>query len=159
MTALAHFLAAAQGVDSPEADLSLLEAALPPLLREMRDIIGLSPTLALVQRYGGLRIYIPTPANAGPEHPLAQIIGHSGLLALAERYGGSEHFQLPKGDRALLVLRNAAIVSAYTAEQKDGGKTARALAAEHGLTESQIVRILGQARAEAPAQRRQAALF
>jgi Mor family transcriptional regulator len=131
-----------------EADL------LPPLLQDFVRLIGVQATMLLVQRHGGLRIYIPTPERCTDDHHLAHLIGLKNLLKLAEVYGSNEHFQLPKAERALLAVRNARIVADYQT-----CKTARELAVEYGLTESQIVRILGQAGAKAPVDRRQGKLF
>ena len=70
----------------PLADL-IDSDLLPPLLQDFERIIGLAATLDLVRAYGGLRIYIPTPARVRPDHPIAKIIGVDALMALAEVYG------------------------------------------------------------------------
>ncbi|MNT11249.1 Mor transcription activator family protein [compost metagenome] len=125
---------------------------LPPLLQEFVRLIGLAPTMALVQVMGGRRVYIPKSATS--EHPFAAIIGLENLLKLGTIYGGEDHFQLPKAERAILALRNASIAESYAAS-----KTARSLAIEYGLTEGQIVRIVSALGVAAPADRRQKALF
>ena len=127
---------------------------LPPVLQVFVRLIGLQPTMALVERFGGLRIFIPTPERCTDEHQFAQIIGTANLVKLADAYGGLEHFQLPKAEKALLAVRNARIAADYSTT-----KTARQLAAEHRLTEGQVVRILSAQGATAPSDRRQAALF
>ncbi|MCD6663470.1 MAG: hypothetical protein LT082_08730 [Comamonas sp.] len=127
---------------------------LPPLLQDFVRLIGLTATLDLVHAYGGLRIYIPTPARVRQDHPIAKLIGADRLAALAEVYGAEAHFPLPKAERALLAVRNARIVQAYTTH-----KTARELAAEYQLTERQIERIVAAAGAAAPVDRSQATLF
>ncbi len=137
----------------PLADL-IDSDLLPPLLQDFERIIGLAATLDLVRAYGGLRIYIPTPARVRPDHPIAKIIGVDALMALAEVYGAEDHFPLPKAERAILAVRNARIARAYETH-----KTARELAAEHLLTERQIERILAAAGVTAPVDRRQGALF
>ncbi|MFT4243520.1 MAG: Mor transcription activator family protein [Acidovorax sp.] len=127
---------------------------LPERLRGFERIIGLAATLDFVRAYGGLRIFIPTPARARPDHPFAKVIGYDNLLALAEVYGAEEHFLLPKAEQAILAVRNARIARAYATH-----KTARELAAEYGLTERQIERIVAAAGVTAPVDRRQAMLF
>lgn len=122
------------------------------MLQEFVRLIGLVPTMALVQVMGGRRVYIPK--NATSEHPLAAIIGLENLLKLGKVYGGEDHFQLPKAERALLAVRNAAIAESYASS-----KTARTLATEYGLTEGQIVRIVAALGVAAPTDRRQKALF
>ncbi|WP_099737254.1 Mor transcription activator family protein [Comamonas sp. 26] len=76
------------------------------------------------------------------------------LLKLAEEYGGLPHFQLPKAERALQAVRNARIAAEYATN-----KTAREIAAEYGLTEGQVVRIVASMGVTAPLDRRQRALF
>lgn len=127
---------------------------LPELLRDFERLIGLAATLDLVRVYGGLRIYIPTPARVQPDHPFAKIIGVERLMALAEVYGAEQHFPLPKAEKALLAVRNARMVHAYTTH-----KTARELAAEFHLTERQVERIVAAAGVVAPVDRRQSTLF
>ncbi len=127
---------------------------LPPVLQDFVRLIGLQPTMALVERFGGLRIFVPTPERCTDEHQFAQIIGTANLVKLADAYGGLEHFQLPKAEKALLAVRNARIAADYSTT-----KTARQLAAEHRLTEGQVVRILSAQGATAPTDRRQAPLF
>ncbi|MEN5179233.1 Mor transcription activator family protein [Comamonas testosteroni] len=85
---------------------------------------------------------------------MAAIIGLENLLKLGKVYGGEDHFQLPKAERALLAVRNAAIAESYASS-----KTARTLATEYGLTEGQIVRIVAALGVAAPTDRRQKALF
>ena len=127
---------------------------LPPLLQDFERLIGLPATLDLVRAYGGLRIYIPTPARVQPDHPFAKIIGVERLMALAQVYGAEGHFALPKAYAALQALRNARIARAYATH-----KTARELAAEYLLTERQIERIVAAAGVCAPVDRRQSSLF
>ncbi|ATH13538.1 hypothetical protein CHL79_14510 [Delftia acidovorans] len=122
---------------------------LPPLLQDFERLIGLQPTMALVQRWGGLRIYVPTPDKVTPEHPYAATIGVPALLQLAREYGGLPHFQLPRAARALQALRNQRIAADYATD-----KTARQLAAEHGITEGQVGRIVAALGVTAPARRR-----
>lgn len=127
---------------------------LPSLLQDFVCLVGVEATMRLVQQCGGRRLYIPTVERCTEDHELARLIGLNSLLKLSKVYGGSEHFQLPKAGRALLAVRNARIVAAYQTD-----KTARELAAEYDLTESQIVRILSQAGAKAPVERRRGKLF
>lgn len=119
---------------------------LPKVLQEFVRLVGLHATMLLVEKFGGLRIYIPL--NPTPDHHFAQLVGYDNLVRLAQVYGREDHFELPKADRALKALRNATIRAEY------GPKSIRQLAAEHGLTERQITRIVGM-----PANDDQAELF
>lgn len=111
---------------------------LPPLLQEFVRLIGLQATMAMVKRYGGVRIYIP--ANPKPDHQLVQVVGWDNLVKLSEAFGAQPHFQLPKAKAALLAIRDARIRAEYQR------KPVRALASEYQLTERQIVRILSSHR-------------
>lgn len=111
---------------------------LPPVLQNFVRLVGLAATMVLVEHFGGLRVYIP--ANPDQHHPLAQLIGLDKLTLLSQEYGGIQHFQLPKATRSLKALRNARIMAEY------GRKSARTLAAEHRLTEGQIIRIAANAK-------------
>jgi Mor family transcriptional regulator len=108
---------------------------LPKVLQDFVRLIGLHATMLLVERFGGLRIYIPL--NPKPDHHFAQLIGMDNLLKLSQVYGREDHFELPKAERALLALRNAKMKAEY------GPKSVRELAAEHHLTERQVTRIVG----------------
>lgn len=127
---------------------------LPPLLREFERLIGLRATMALVQGWGGLRVYFPTPDRVTVDHPYVKAIGLDALKKLSREYGGLPHFQLPKAERALQAVRNARIAADYSTN-----KTARQIAAEYGLTERQVVRLVGSMGVFAPKERRQRTLF
>ena len=127
---------------------------LPPLLREFERMVGLHATMALVRRWGVLRVYFPTPERVTKHHPYAAVIGVDALLKLAKEYGGLPHFQLSKAERALQAVRNARIAAEYATN-----KTAREIAAEYGLTEGQVVRIVASMGVTAPLDRMQRALF
>src|SRR5215208_1085377 len=84
------------------------------LLKVLQDfvrLIGLHATMLLVEKFGGLRIYIPL--NPSAEHHFAQLIGLGNLQKLSQVYGREDHFELPKAERALLALRNAKIKAEY----------------------------------------------
>lgn len=108
--------------------------------------------MALVNAYGGLRIYIPCENRVRSTHPYAQIIGTKNLKRLSRAYG-CVHFQLPRATRALLALRNHVIVTAYAS------KSARQLAIEFDLTEDQIRRIIQKAGATQSQAKQQISLF
>jgi Mor family transcriptional regulator len=114
-------------------DLSM--ELLPKVLQDFVRLIGLHATMLLVERFGGLRIYIPL--NPKPDHHFAQLIGIDNLVKLSKVYGREDHFELPKAERALLAIRNAKMKADY------GPKSVRQLAAEHQLTERQVTRIVG----------------
>ena len=82
---------------------------LPGVLQDICALIGLHHTMRLVQRYGGVRIYVPKRVE--PDHELARLIGLSNAEALSGAFGGEVHFDIPKGELALKAVRNAKIRS------------------------------------------------
>lgn len=140
--------------DEKSNEIEIDTTLLPPLLKSFVRIIGIKATLDFVEAYGGLRIYVPAPENCTPDHPYSKIIGIDNLVKLAGVYGREAHFQLPKGTHALLAARNNAISAAYSTQ-----KTARELALQYKLTETQIGRIIARLGAKPPKDRRQATLF
>jgi hypothetical protein len=67
--------------------------------------------MLLVERVGGLRVYIP--ARPDESHHLAQLIGLDALLKLSAVYRRIDHFQLPKAERALIAIRDRQIVTEF----------------------------------------------
>jgi Mor family transcriptional regulator len=117
---------------APEVDISML----PPILQRIEQRVGLAATMAIVEQYGGVRLYVPL--NPAPDHPLAKLIGLDKAQALAPEFGAEEHFPIPKAERALRALRDARI----RADRQT--KTIRQLAREYGLIERRIHQILGE---------------
>lgn len=109
--------------------------------------------MALVRVYGGLRVYFPTVDRAQADHPYAALIGLDNLLMLSQEYGGQQHFQLPKAERALLAVHNARIAADYASD-----KTAREIAAEHGLTGRPGGRDCGKSGSDSPTRAKAASL-
>ncbi len=116
----------------PEISVELL----PPKLQEFVRLIGVAATLKMVEKYGGLRIYIPVKAT--PDHEFAKLIGVENLAKLGKVFGLEDHFQLPKAQAALRALRDTKIATEY------GPKSVRTLAAEYRLTERGVWAILAK---------------
>ena len=114
-------------------DADLLE----PILRDMVDLIGLHPTMTLVQAYGGVRLYVPK-LELEDDHSLVRLIGRPAAKKLQAMYGGETHFDIPKAERALRAVRDAAI------RAKRPHTSVRLLALEHRLTERHIRAICGE---------------
>ncbi|MBN8916641.1 MAG: helix-turn-helix domain-containing protein [Rhizobiales bacterium] len=72
---------------------------LPPPTREVARLcrlIGAEATMALVERWGGTRLYVP--ATADPEGEICKAIGMDAAAYLSIRYGG-EQFMVPVARR------------------------------------------------------------
>lgn len=107
---------------------------LPQVLQDFVRLIGLAPTLVIVEQYGGCRLYVPVRPTE--DHPLAQLIGFENLCTLSRVYGLESHFDIPKATLATRHLRNEKIRADYAS------KSVRDLAREHRLTERMIWKIL-----------------
>lgn len=110
---------------------------LPPILQDLVELIGLHPTMQLVQAYGGVRLYVPKLALDG-DHSLVRLIGGEAAKKLQSIYGGEPHFDIPKAERALRAVRNAEI------RAKRLNTSLRQLALQYRLTERQILTICGE---------------
>lgn len=121
---------------------------LPKSLAEVIDAIGLAATLKLLQRFGGIRIYVPQPAHLTDDHELARAIGLAAARKLA-RIWGSERMPLPRAARALRLARDRALRLDYQT------MSAAQCALKYQLTERQVYWIAGRVEDD----RRQAELF
>ncbi|MBI2801267.1 MAG: hypothetical protein HYX63_13480 [Gammaproteobacteria bacterium] len=107
---------------------------LPGSVRELTECIGLNAALALVDAYGGTRVWIPEQYQ--PQHPLAKVIGVTAAKTLVGRYA-LDHLMIPKCAAALRSARDQAVRARY-----DEGETARTLARAYGITETRIYQIV-----------------
>ena len=112
-------------------------AQLPDSVRELTECIGLHGALAIVERYGGTRVWIP--AKYDPEHSLVTVIGAVAAKALVGRYALG-HLMIPRCAAAMRAARDEALRARYHA-----GETARTLAREFCLTEIRIYQIAAAA--------------
>lgn len=109
-------------------------------LQEIVQLVGLAGALALVEKYGGTRVYVPVAPVV--EHPLTRLLGPVGVAALAAAWG-RDWLDVPRGVGILRAERDRAVRAAF-----DAGTSARKLALEYRLTERHIWRILAGVDAE-----------
>ncbi|MDO9568078.1 MAG: Mor transcription activator family protein [Hydrogenophaga sp.] len=110
---------------------------LPPTLRGIVELIGPLATAKLVDRFGGLRLYIP--GKAATDHPVAELIGFDNMRKLCDEYkyeGTGMRITIPCASGVILAERNKRIRAEY------GPKSTRQLAIEHRVSERQIERIV-----------------
>ena len=112
----------------------IYEEDLPDGLKELRDLVGITATLKLVDHYGG--IHVTVPSRYFEASPLVGIVGHRATSELVQRYGGNTLY-IAKADKVLRALRNIEIATRF-----DAGIPAWQLAREYGLSERQIWSIL-----------------
>ena len=123
------------------ADLQLL----PPELRVVAQTAGLAAALRLVDKRGGVAVYVPHQAHV--EHDLVPIITLAGLQALCAAYPG-EHRVVPMARAVLCEIRNRRML----AERPE--KSVRQLALDYKMHRRRVQQILaegcGQPGAEHP---------
>lgn len=112
-----------------DIDLNLL----PGELREIAQIIGIPATMALVEQYGGVGLYVPKELRE--DHPLIALIGAENAQKLSQHYPGDE-IEIGKAEAALREIRNQEIRSQYPYLSQ------RQLALKYKTTERNIRKIL-----------------
>lgn len=113
------------------ADLHLL----PPELRLVAQAAGLPAALRLVEKRGGVAVYVPHQAHA--EHELVPFITLPGLQALCGAYPG-EHRVVPMARAVLCEIRNRRML----AERPE--KSVRQLALEYKMHRRRVQQILAE---------------
>ena len=113
---------------------------LPPKLAELVDAIGFPAALRLVERWGGVRLYVPLEQNLTEEHELVRALGLAAARKLASAH--KEWLEVPRGAAYLRSVRDRIIRESY------GGKSVTRLAREFNMTRRNIFYIV--ARKEAP---------
>ena len=97
---------------------------LPPVARVLRRLCGVQGLCALVQRWRGQSLYVPTPDRLRPDHPIAQAVGMEAARRLSAECGGNR-LTVPLCIGALRAERDREIWRRYM----DGVPTACACAA------------------------------
>lgn len=104
--------------------------ALPPPTHEVAHLVALigpEATLALVERRGGTRFYVPTRITA--DHELWQVVGEDAARYLARRYGG---------EQIVVPLARQWRILVYSAQRQSVAAVARAT----GCNERTVHRVL-----------------
>lgn len=114
-------------------DREVLVEDLPESLRELQQLIGLPATMAIVKRWGGLRIKIPSRYH--DDHQLVKVVGHEAMVKVVDNYAGCNLY-IPRALTAILAMRNVDILT-----RLDNEVSASTLAREYNLTERQIWKI------------------
>lgn len=97
---------------------------LPESMQELVSTIGLPATIKLIEKFPGLRPYIPDPRSIDADHVIAQTIGIDAATTLSELFGG-DTLRLPKLDnierqmkhRTLLALKEKDVSNSEIARQ------------------------------------------
>lgn len=106
---------------------------LPGALREIADLIGIPATMAIVEEYGGVRLYVPKEITDG--HPLINLIGICNAITLSDTFGG-ETLEIARAEAAMREIRDCEIRNQWP------DLSQRQLALKYKTTERNIRRIL-----------------
>jgi len=108
----------------------LLQAALPNSMRALLGYVGLQHIIAIVESYGGTRLYVPI--HPQPGEGLGALIGMDAAKAIASIYGG-DVLEVPNLTKVQQRAKHAAVLDSVArgASQRD---TARAF----GITVRQV---------------------
>lgn len=123
---------------------------LPDKAQELAALIGLPALLRLVERWGGLSLYVPERVR--PDHPLAETLGLDAARRLAELYA-REELSVPACRQAIRLARDRQLRALHHTH----GWPAQRIAWFTGLTERQVWRILAASDNAGPD--RQSSLF
>lgn len=102
---------------------------------ELAGLIGLPALLRLVERWGGLHLYVPERIRE--DHPLAAVIGIDAARKLSEVYG-RDVIPVPACKSAVNRARDRLLRALY----RDHAWPAHRIAWHTGLTERHVWRIL-----------------
>lgn len=111
---------------------------LPRSVRDIIELVGVAPALALVHAFPGNILKVPTGAREDGQvrARLIDLMGEAAAVQFMSTYGG-ERLTIPRCHAALRDERDRRIIGDY-----DSGTSVPALAVKYQLTERQIRTIL-----------------
>ena len=111
---------------------------LPGTVREIVELVGLQATMALVSKYKGIYLKVPTgrKEDGTTRAALISLMGEEAADKFIGAYGG-ERVSIPMCDQALRDARDARMIADY-----DAGVSAAKLAQREGMTERNVRNIL-----------------
>lgn len=127
-------------------DTEKIMALLPPQIQEFVLVIGLSATLTLVNRFGGLSFEVPHGIDGKNGQWLVRELGFDVACAFVKQYQGSRVY-INNCDALRGYLRNVALVDVILAKMETGIAQHRAIqetAPEFGISERRAYEILRQ---------------
>ena len=100
---------------------------LPPMAETLVELCGVRGMVALVRRWRGQQLYIPSPDKLSEAHPIAQAVGVEAARRLAQEMGGTR-ITVPLCIGALKADRDREIWQRYMAGDSTG-----AMARDYGM--------------------------
>lgn len=111
---------------------------LPPSLAELVRLIGFPATLKLVERFGGVRLYVPLEEHLNEVHAIVCAIGGESARKLS-RDRATEILEIPRAAAYMRVVRDVLMREQYETE------SASALARKYGMTRRNVFYRVGAA--------------
>ncbi|MEC4750017.1 Mor transcription activator family protein [Methylomicrobium sp. Wu6] len=111
---------------------------LPPKLREIAEYCDVETALLLLENAGGGHVAVPEAAHLHSLHQLVLWLGAERAHAFCINFSG-DIIQIPRAAAAMRVVRNRKI-----REERQAGAQLFTLARRYGLTERQILSIVGK---------------
>ncbi|MQT13661.1 hypothetical protein [Segnochrobactrum spirostomi] len=124
--------------------------ALPPLLREIAEVAGLTAARILGERYACLRKVVPEVRNVRDGHWLVEAVGMNAALAIARRMGG-DTIEIPS-----MMINEGRRRRRRIRELAGAGATRVEIARKIGVHRRTVQRVLGR---DAPGDGDQLPLF
>lgn len=111
------------------------ERLLPPVARRIVAAIGVAPALKLLRARGGVRLWLPKHGDRSGV--LQDILGRDHTAQLLAAFPDADVISLPKADKLLAQIRDAAIKAEHGA-----GDSLPKLALRYDLTERHVLNIV-----------------
>lgn len=140
-------------MNAAPATFPIDERLLPPVTRRIVSAIGVANTMRLLKARGGIRLWLPK--NGDRSAVLIDILGRDQTTQLLAAFPDADVLSLPKADKLLAQIRDAAIRHEHAA-----GDSLTTLALRYDLTERHVLNIVqGPVLPVRPARLAQADLF
>ena len=118
------------------------KAHLPAAMAELLDTIGDQEGLALLEKWQGVDIYVPSKWEGVENHQIKEVIGEMAFQKLVDYYSG-ERIYLPKMDAVIKQLKYHAV-----AQLHDAGVSHRDIAMKTGYTKRWVIEVIHKINAQ-----------
>ena len=122
-------------MNAAPATFAIDERLLPPVTRRIVAAIGVAGTMRLLKARGGIRLWLPKHGDRS--NVLQDILGCEHTAQLLAAFPDADVISLPKADKLLAQIRDAAIRSEHEA-----GDSLAVLALRYDLTERHVLNIV-----------------
>lgn len=116
------------------------DVQLDGVLGEIAEVAGLQAALAVVERWGGIRLYVPEPDKLRDTHPMVEAVGADAAQAIAQRFQ-REEILVPRTPTLVRAARDRRIRAEH---DPDAGVSASVLAQRWGLSLRMVRYILAE---------------